>query len=680
MAKHFLIPDEAIRPDLRDDVAMTNPHVPQPHRLDHLDDAVETLLASIDGPLHVAAPLGIGKPHRLLNALYARMEKDPSRALHLYTALSLDPPVAANDLQKRLLAPFVTRHFGDDFPRLAYVQAQKRDALPAHIQIEEFYMQSGALLRSRQAQSRYASLNYTHVARAIAERGVNCLVQKVAANADGSRLSLSSNTDLTFDAIDAILARGLPRPLMVAEVDPELPWLDNGAAVDADFFDIVLTPPGPYPKLFALPRQPVADAEYAIGFYASTLVRDGGTLQIGIGALADALCHALVLRHTDNAAYRRVLQALDPEIERNPAVIASGGLDAFEHGLYGCSEMINEGFRKLVQSGVLRRKVVDDEPLMRRINDGSASDADRERIEREGEYLHGAFYLGSHEFYDWLRGLDDAGQRAIGMRRVSEVNELYGGRETLERVQRHDARFFNTCMMATALGAAVSDGLADGRVVSGVGGQYNFVAMAHALPEARSVLMLRATREEPGCPAISSIVWNYGHSTIPRHLRDVFVSEYGIADVHGACDEDCVQAMAAITDSRFQHALLSTANHNGKLYDQHAKFRLSGRNTPERLQSALAPLRRDGTLPDYPLGSDFTPVEQRLVKALTWLKANTATHATQMKTMLRALFGAQASSPEDLEAVARMGYANPSGLGETMSAKLVALALRETAA
>ena len=658
---------------------MTSPHAPQPHRLDHFDDAVETILASIAGPLHVAAPLGIGKPHRLLNALYARIEQDPSRRLHLYTALSLDPPTPTSDLQRRFLAPFLSRHFGDDFPRLAYTLAQKRDALPAHIEVEEFYVQSGALLRSRQAQSRYASLNYTHVARAIAQRGVNCLVQKVASNADGSRLSLSSNTDLTFDAIDAILARGLPRPLMVAEVDPELPWLENGAAVDAGFFDIVIVPPGPYPKLFALPRHPVADAEYAIGFYASTLVRDGGTLQIGIGALADALCHALVLRHTDNAAYRRVLQALDPQIAQHPAVIASGGLGPFEHGLYGCSEMINEGFRKLVQSGVLRRKVVDDEALMRRINDGSASEADRERLDREGEYLHGAFYLGSHEFYDWLRGLDDAGQRGIGMRRVSEVNELYGGRETLERVQRHHARFFNTCMMATALGAAVSDGLADGRVVSGVGGQYNFVAMAHALPEARSVLMLRATREEPGKPAISSIVWNYGHSTIPRHLRDLYVSEYGIADVHGACDEDCIRMMAAITDSRFQHVLLDTADLAGKIGNAGAQRQSPARNTPERLQSALAALRRDGTLPDYPLGSDFTPVEQRLVKALGWLKANTATRATKLKTIARALMGGSASSAEDLEAVARMGYDKPSGLGETLYSKLVALALRETA-
>jgi len=136
--------------------------------------------------------------------------------------------------------------------------------------------------------------------------------------------------------------------------------------------------------------------------------------------------------------------------------------------------------------------------------------------------------------------------------------------------------------------------------------------------------------------------------------------------------------MAAIADSRFQHALLSTANHNGKLYDQLVKFRLSGRNTPERLQSALAPLRRDGILPDYPLGSDFTPVEQRLVRALTWLKANTATRATKLKTIARALMGARASSTEDLEAVARMGFANPSGLDEALYSKLVTLALRET--
>jgi hypothetical protein len=84
-------------------------------------------------------------------------------------------------------------------------------------------------------------------------------------------------------------------------------------------------------------------------------------------------------------------------------------------------------------------------------------------------------------------------------------------------------------MMATLLGAVVSDALEDGRVVSGVGGQYNVVAQGFALEDARSVIVLPATR-----PArrrtTSNIRWSYGHTTIPRHLRDVVVTEYGIAD------------------------------------------------------------------------------------------------------------------------------------------------------
>jgi acyl-CoA hydrolase len=648
--------------------------------LDSLDLAVDRLLARLPGPLHVGAPLGIGKPHRLLNTLYGRIERDPSRTLHLYTALSLDPPDGGSDLEKRFLGPFVSRHFGDDFQRLDYVQAQKRDAVPANITIEEFYLQSGALLNSSQAQRHYASLDYTHVARALGDRGVNCIVQKVAVRADetradGTRLSLSSNTDLTFDAIDAIVAAGLPRPLLVAEIDPQLPWLDGVAAVGMEFFDIVIAPPGPYPPLFGLPRQPVGDADYAIGLYASALVRDGGTLQIGIGALSDALCHALVLRHTDNATYRRVLQALDPELERHPAVVASGGLDPLPEGLYGCSEMINEGFKRLVETGVIRRKVVDKESLMQRLADGSASDLDRELVERDGEFLHGAFYLGSPAFYDWLRGLDDDTRRGIGMRRVSEVNELYGGNETLERLQRRQSRFFNSCMMATALGAAVSDGLEDGRIVSGVGGQYNFVAMAHALPDARSILLLRATREARGRTE-SNIRWNYGHCTIPRHLRDIYINEYGIADLRGKNDEDCVIAMAGIADIRFPRELLETAKRSRKLRADFSMPAAWSRNTPRRLHEALAPFRGDGTLPDYPLGSDFTEVEQRLLKALGWLKARTGTRTAKMRTIAAALL---ASGGRDDEALGRMALGVPAGLKERLYARLLRHALARVA-
>ncbi len=644
--------------------------------LTDLDAAVDWLLQRVDGPLRIGAPLALGKPHRLLNALYARVEKDTSRPLQLYTALSLNPPRGGAGLEARFMKPFAERHFGEDFPRLAYADAMVRDQLPAHVQVEEFYMQSGALLNSSQAQRSYTSLNYTHAADAVAQRAPHAIVQKVAMRANDRRLSLSCNNDITQDTLDAMVARGLPRPLMIAEIDPQLPYLAGSATVDVSFFDLVITPPGPYPALFGLPRQPVSDADYAIGLYASTLVRDGGTLQIGIGTLADALSHALVLRHTDNARYRQILQALDPGLANHPTVLECGGLEPFEIGLYGCSEMLNEGFRRLVQTGVIRRKVHDDLALLQRIENGTAWTTDYATLEAEGEYLHGAFYLGSPEFYQWLRDLPDEERSAIGMRRISEINQLYGGDETLERMQRRDARFFNSCMMATALGAAVSDALEDGRVVSGVGGQYNFVAMAHALPGARSALIFRATREDKGTLQ-SNVRWNYGHTTIPRHLRDLYINEYGIADLRNMTDEDCVIAMAAITDAQFQAALLDKAKASKKLA---AGFTPSGdgqRNTAAAVSTSLAPFRQSGLLPDYPLGSDFTEVEQHLVKALGWLKQNTQTPMAKLRTVLAAV--TQPAGDGDQAYLQRMGLEAPKTFGERIEARLVRLGLARTA-
>lgn len=218
--------------------------------LTDLDAATDWLLQRVDGPLRIGAPLALGKPHRLLNALYARIENDPSRPLQIYTALSLNLPKAGGGLEARFMAPFAARHFGEDFPRLAYADAMVRDRLPDHVQVEEFYMQSGALLGSSQAQRGYTSLNYTHAADAVAQRAPHAIVQKVAMRPDDRRLSLSCNNDITQDTIDAMLARGLPRPLLIAEIDPQLPYLGGSATVDVSFFDLVITPPAPYPELF----------------------------------------------------------------------------------------------------------------------------------------------------------------------------------------------------------------------------------------------------------------------------------------------------------------------------------------------------------------------------------------------------------------------------------------------
>jgi acyl-CoA hydrolase len=638
-----------------------------------LGQAVDAILARAGTDIAVAAPLGLGKPHRLLNALYERVAADPSLRLRIHTALSLDPPSPRPGLEGRFLAPFLERHFGADFPRLAYTVAQKSDALPANVHVEEFYLQSGALLGSRQAQSSYNALNYTHVARAVAALDIDVLVQRVAASPDGARLSLSCNPDLSFDLLAEIALLGKPRPLVVGEVDPSLPYIAGSAEVPRGFFDVVLELPGPTPRLFALPRQPVSDAEFAIGLYASTLVRDGGTLQIGIGSLSDALCHALVLRHERNADYLRMLDALDPQLRDSRLVRERGGTAPFAEGLYGASEMVNDGFMRLRRAGILVRQVLDDLPLMQRLRAGTATDADRERLARDGHWLDGAFYLGSTDLYAWLRAMPPEEARGVGMTRVSHINELYGGAEQLERLQRREARFFNTCMMATALGAAVSDGLEDGREVSGIGGQYNFVAMAHALRDGRSVLMFRAVREAGG-RARSSVPWSYGACSVPRHLRDVFVNEYGIADLRGVDDAGCVRAMLAISDSRFAPALLARARRALKLPAGEDPAPAGG-NSPAAIARKLRPFREAGLLVDYPLGSDFTPVEQRLAKALGWLKGTTATRAGKVRALWRAF---TSSGAEDGEAMERMQLGKPRGFAELVQARLLRFALAET--
>ena len=64
-------------------------------RICSIDAAVDHLLQTIEGPIRMGC-LGLGKPNRLVNALYQRLRTLPERQLTLYTALSLGVlPLAA---------------------------------------------------------------------------------------------------------------------------------------------------------------------------------------------------------------------------------------------------------------------------------------------------------------------------------------------------------------------------------------------------------------------------------------------------------------------------------------------------------------------------------------------------------------------------------------------------------
>ena len=259
---------------------------------------------------------------------------------------------------------------------------------------------------------------------------------------------------------------------------------------------------------------------------------------------------------------------------------------------------------------------------------------------RNGCVLHAGFFLGPRGFYAALRDLPEAERAQFSMRGVGFVNQLYGPEPQLRILQRRGARCINTTMMVTLLGAAVSDQLASGQVVSGVGGQYNFVAMAHALPDGRSILCLRATRTHGG-HTTSNIVWNYAHATIPRHLRDVVVTEYGIAELRGRTDEEVIAALLNISDSRFQEALLASARAAGKIRADYAIPVQYRNNLPGRLEQAFGPLRARGFFSEYPFGTDLTAEEIGLARALRYLGDRTARPGSRLGCIAAALLSAR---------------------------------------
>src|SRR6476619_2105852 len=388
----------------------------------------EEIIRDVGTNLVVGLPLGLGKANHIVNALYARAAADRTIRLTLFSALTLEKPTPRSLLERRFISPVVDRLFGG-YPDLTYADALRAGALPPNIQVIEFFFLAGRWLHVPFAQQHYISANYTHAASYLLSRGLNLVTPLVAKRVvDGvARYSLSCNTDTTLDILRA-RAEGRASFKLVGQVNSELPFMPGAGDLPAEEFSAVLDSPATEFPLFAPPPEPISDTKYAIGLHAAGLVPDGGTLQIGIGQVGDALAQGLIVRHRDNAQFHAIMRRLTPGIEQQSALQTG----PFEKGLYGVSEMLFEAFLGLIEAGIIKREV-------------------------DGVVLHGAFFLGPQSFYRALRTMASEQIARIEMMPVSFTNELYGDEHTKRRA-RVDARFVNNAMMATLLGATISDG------------------------------------------------------------------------------------------------------------------------------------------------------------------------------------------------------------------------------
>lgn len=651
-----------------------------------LNELVKSLYKQLGNRIVLGIPIGIGKPIAFVNALYDFAKNHPDVELSIHTGLSLGRPSTHSELEARLLEPFFDRQF-QGVPELDYIKDMKHDTVPENVKVIEFYFKPGEMLTHPKAQQDFFCSNYTHVARDMMSRGVNLIGQLISKQqVDGkTEYSLASNPDVTLDLQrlmrETTAADGLPR-FVVGQVNQHLPFMPNDAQVPADFFDTIIEDCNLDHRLFAAPHQPISPIDHAIGMYTSALIRDAGTLQIGIGSLGDAVVNALLVRQHQNSAYQDLAKQLKMT-EHFPVVKDVGGSLPFETGLYGNTEMLVPGYLALVDGGVLKREVFDDLTIQQLVNDGfnpyeltmawldelirchkihsELSEENLSYLQRWGilasqvkikdqklslngnsfpndlrniktrqwisqsvlgthithpTLIHAGFFVGTEQFYNALNHMEWNKKQKINMTSVGFTNQLHRD-EPLKLSQRKHARFINACMKMTLSGAAVSDGLDDGRIVSGVGGQYNFVAMAHDLPEARSILMMRSHRIEKG-KAKSNIVFNYGHITIPKHLRDIVVTEYGVADLRGKTDAEVIKALIQVADAQFQPELISQAKKVGKLPDDYSAPEWAKLNTPTRLAKTVQDFAH--LFRPFPFGVELTEEEITIGGALKRLK------------------------------------------------------------
>jgi acyl-CoA hydrolase len=682
--------------------------------IDSIDACVDHILKTITGPIVLGIPLGVGKPNPLVNALYRRIKADPSRTLRIITALSLEKPVGHSDLERNFLQPLVERVFGD-YPDMDYVKALRANDLPPNIEVQEFFMKTGDYLGNPTAQRGHISTNYTYAARDMAGHGMNLLAQAVGAKCAGNawRLSLSSNPDISQAVLDHVRATG-QKVMAVGVVNHKMPFMPNGAEVSPDFFDVVVTDPAGTHDIFAPPNNKVSAADYAIGLHASSLVVDDGTLQIGIGSLGDAIGQALIVRDRHGAEYKQILESLCPTglegrqlgrfntgLYGCSEMLVNAFLRLIEAGIIRrevyddavLQQLLNSGqitdenvapqtLQALLDSGRIRSPLSDDDLSFLKHFGILRSDVilvdqqlrcGNHRCSNElsdptcfevvsqhmlgsrllhGIVMTGGFFLGPRDFYERLRTMAPQDLAKIDMTTIDFINHLYGN-DALKRAQRRKARFMNTTMMVTLLGAAASDALESGQVVSGVGGQYNFVAMSHALHDARLVMMLRATHDNKD-GLKSSIVWNYGNVTIPRHLRDVVITEYGVAELRGRSDSEVVKRLIAVADSRFQAELVRQAKAHGKLEADYEIPECFRHNLPEVIANKIKPWSEAGILPDFPFGTDLTEDELHMVRAMKKMK-HASHHPSELLTMaVKSLWEGKEAPPAYLE---RLGLA-----------------------
>lgn len=280
-------------------------------------------------------------------------------------------------------------------------------------------------------------------------------------NAQGF-INLGLTNFYTMDALRMGREEGKLR-LAIAEVNDQMPVIFGNNWMHVSEFDVFVENSTPIPNVG---RATPGEREKKIGEYALELLKDGDTIQMGIGAIPEA-------------------------------VVA--GLEG-KHDLGVLTEMFPIGLPQLVEKGIVTNAK---KPFHKGVTVAT-------------------FCMGDQSMYDYVH--------------ENPVCEFYPSSYTNSPafIARHPNMVaMNMAMMVDMSGQIASEGIGH-RMVSGVGGQLDFMIGTFYSRGGRGITMLYSSRKLKDGSFVSAIVPELPLGTpvsVPRFFAQYVVTEYGIADI-----------------------------------------------------------------------------------------------------------------------------------------------------
>lgn len=178
---------------------------------------------------------------------------------------------------------------------------------------------------------------YSDFGRLFLENGaypVDAALVQVSTPGPEGRVSLGVSVGSTLDLVRSA-------PLVIAQMNPQMPYTFGAGELPLEAFDFLVEHDAPIPEIWPSESD---DTAQAIAKHAVTEIPDGATLQFGIGAIPDAILHALS-GHRDLGLHGGMIS--DACIDLVEAGALNGSKKDFGRGRLVAAEII--GSRRLYE-------------------------------------------------------------------------------------------------------------------------------------------------------------------------------------------------------------------------------------------------------------------------------------------------------------------------------------------